>query len=280
MKIFKTVTEMESAMRKLRDEDRSIGFVPTMGALHEGHLSLIRQAKAENDIAVCSIFVNPIQFNNPDDLAKYPQQIEKDIQMLEEIDCDYLFNPDVDEMYPEPDTTEFDFGYLEQVMEGVNRPGHFRGVAVVVKRLFEIIKPHRAYFGKKDYQQLLIVKSLVEQYNLTPEIIACAIVREKDGLAMSSRNKRLSFSQRRKAPAIYANLQKAKELREYLSPEQIKHWMYERYSKSEDFALEYFEVADADSLQPIENWEDSQRPMGFIVVHMGAVRLLDNIEFF
>jgi len=279
MKIFTSISEISNILEKYRQEGKSIGFVPTMGALHEGHLNLIRKAKAQNDISVCSIFVNPIQFNNKEDLEKYPNKIDRDIELLENENCDILFNPSVEEMYPQPDETEFDFGELELVMEGAHRPGHFRGVAIVVKKLFEIIKPTKAYFGKKDYQQLLIVESLVEQYKLSPEIVACEIVREKDGLAMSSRNSRLSFSQRRKAPAIFKNLQKAKELKEYLSPEQLKRWMEERYTGSDDFLLEYFEIADSKTLQPITEWNTEHKAMGFIVVHMGSVRLIDNIEF-
>jgi len=278
MRIFTTISKIIETLDDFQREGKSIGFVPTMGALHAGHISLIQESKANNDITIASIFVNPIQFNNKEDLEKYPNQIEKDIQMLEEENCDILFNPTVEEMYPTPDLTEFDFGKLEKVMEGANRPGHFRGVAIVVKRLFEIIKPTKAYFGKKDYQQLLIVKSLVSQYNLSPEIIACNIVREEDGLAMSSRNKRLSFAQRRKAPSIYANLQKAKDLKEYLSPKQLKHWMHERYLGNEDFTLEYFEIADSETLESITEWDDNKNTIGFIVVHLGGVRLIDNIE--
>jgi pantoate--beta-alanine ligase len=278
MRIFTTISKIIETLDDFQREGKSIGFVPTMGALHAGHISLIQESKANNDITIASIFVNPIQFNNKEDLEKYPNQIEKDIQMLEEENCDILFNPTVEEMYPTPDLTEFNFGKLEKVMEGANRPGHFRGVAIVVKRLFEIIKPTKAYFGKKDYQQLLIVKSLVSQYNLSPEIIACNIVREEDGLAMSSRNKRLSFAQRRKAPSIYANLQKAKDLKEYLSPKQLKHWMHERYLGNEDFTLEYFEIADSETLESITEWDDNKNAIGFIVVHLGGVRLIDNIE--
>ena len=280
MNIYKTVAETQSNIETLRKEGKTIGFVPTMGALHQGHLALIKQSKAENDITVCSIFVNPIQFNKVEDLKKYPSQLEKDIELLEAEGCDFLFNPTVDEMYPKPDQSEFSFGDLESVMEGANRPGHFRGVAVVVKRLFEIIEPTKAYFGKKDYQQLLIVKSLVEQYNLSPEIIGCEIVREDSGLAMSSRNQRLSFGQKRKAPGIYLNLKKAKDMKEYLAPDVLKRWIEEKYIGHDDFKLEYIELADGNKLQPIENWNDSDKPMAFIVVHMGDVRLIDNIELF
>lgn len=278
MKIITTISEINETLNIFHKEGKNIGFVPTMGALHAGHISLIQESKENNDITVTSIFVNPIQFNNKEDLDKYPNQIEKDIQMLEDVNCDILFKPTVNEMYPTPDNSEFHFGKLEGVMEGANRPGHFHGVAVVVKRLFEIIKPTKAYFGKKDFQQLLIVQSLVSQHNLSPEIIACDIVREEDGLAMSSRNKRLSFAQRRKAPAIYENIKKAKDLKDYLSPKQLKHWMQERYLDNEDFILEYFEIADSKTLESITEWDTSRKAMGFIVVHLGGVRLIDNIE--
>ena len=280
MKTIKTVTEIQSTVQALVRQGKSIGFVPTMGALHQGHLSLIQQSKKENDITVCSIFVNPIQFNRKEDLEKYPNQIEKDIELLIAEGCDFLFNPNTEEMYPQPDDTTFDFGSLELVMEGKNRPGHFRGVAIVVKRLFEIIKPNRAYFGKKDYQQLLIVKSLVQQYNLSPQIIGCEIVREDSGLAMSSRNQRLSFGQKRKAPSIYTNLQKAKDLSEYLSPPVLKRWIEEKYIGHDDFRLEYIEIADGHNLQTITEWADTDKPMAFVVVHMGSVRLIDNIELY
>ncbi len=280
MKILKTIVDTTVTMNELRKQGKSIGFVATMGALHQGHIQLIKQSKAENDISICSIFVNPIQFNNPEDLEKYPNQIEKDIALLEEENCDFLFNPSVEEMYPEIDQTEYDFGDLENVMEGSNRPGHFKGVAIVVRRLFEIIKPTRAYFGKKDYQQLLIVKSLVEQYKLSPEIIGCEIVREESGLALSSRNQRLSFGDKRKAPQIYSNLKKAKDLAKYLSPALLKKWIEEKYIGHDHFRLEYVEIADGNNLQPIENWNDTDKPMVFIVIHLGGVRLIDNIELY
>ncbi|MCK5856585.1 MAG: pantoate--beta-alanine ligase [Bacteroidales bacterium] len=280
MNILKTIVETKVSMNELHKQGKSIGFVATMGALHDGHLQLIKQSKRENDYTICSIFINPIQFNKTEDLEKYPNQIEKDIELLEAENCDFLFNPSVEEMYPEIDQTEFDFGNLEDVMEGANRPGHFRGVAIVVKRLFEIIEPTRAYFGKKDYQQLLIVNSLVEQYNLSPEIIGCEIIREESGLAMSSRNQRLSFGQKRKAPSVYTHLKKARDLKEYLAPDVLKRWIEEKYIGHDDFRLEYIEVADGNNLQPIEKWEDTDKPMIFIVVHMGAVRLIDNIELY
>ena len=278
MKIFNTIAETRQYLDKMNTDGKTIGFVPTMGALHKGHLNLVKQAKKENDICVCSIFVNPIQFNNQDDLQKYPHQIDADISYLKELDCDVLFNPTVEEMYPEPDNSKFDFGQIENVMEGRNRPGHFNGVAIVVKKLFEIIQPTKAYFGKKDYQQLLIVKTLVQQYKLSPEIIGCDIVREDNGLAMSSRNERLDFWKRKEAEFIYESLQGAKQMKEYLSPVQLKKWVLERFRNKDMFVLEYFEVADSKTLQPLEKWEDSDSSIAFIVAHVDGVRLIDNIE--
>jgi len=279
---MKTVDKIESLDYLLDDFNAlnlSIGFVPTMGALHKGHLSLIEQAKKENDICVCSIFVNPTQFNNPDDLKKYPRQLNKDIHLLESVDCDVLFKPEVEEMYPEDDKDiEFNFGAIETVMEGADRPGHFQGVGIIVKKLFEIVKPHKAYFGKKDYQQLLIIKSLQRQYNLSPKIIGCDIVREKDGLAMSSRNQRLSHQQRELAPHIYSTLIAAKNLNRNSTPDDIKQFVSQQINSVKLMKLVYFEISDADSLMPIIDWKSNQKAMGFIVVNMDGIRLIDNIE--
>lgn len=262
-----------------RDKGRSVGFVPTMGALHEGHLSLVKNAKHENEVCVCSVFVNPTQFNDPNDLLKYPRQIERDIELLESVNCDYLFFPEEDEMYPEgEEQIQFDFGSLEKVMEGQNRPGHFQGVGIIVKKLLEIVRPDRAYFGKKDYQQLLIIKSLNAQYNLGVDIIGCEIIREDDGLAMSSRNQRLSKEQRLAAPQIYAVLKAAREQSKDKSVEELKSWVAEQINACELMELVYFEVSNAESLEELAFWSRNQRAMGFIVVRMGEVRLIDNVE--
>ena len=278
MHIFTTVFQIQNYLSSLPTE-KSIGFVPTMGALHDGHLSLIRQAKSQNDLCISSIFVNPIQFNNQKDLEKYPRTYDEDVEMLKGAFCDVLFYPEVKEMYPVPDTTKYDFNHLDRVMEGEFRPGHFRGVAVVVRRLFEIIKPHRAYFGKKDFQQLKIVESLVKQFSLSPEIVGCEIIREKDGLAMSSRNMRLNDHQRLAAPLIYEALLKAKQIaKQYTVSETIRYVM-DTINSNKELHVEYFKICDSQSLLEIESWETSKTPMGFIVVNVGEIRLIDNINF-
>ena len=250
-----------------------------MGALHDGHLQLMKRAKQENDLLVVSIFVNPIQFNNPEDLEKYPRDLDKDKALLEQVGCDILFAPGVQEMYPEPVTKKYSFGELETVMEGAFRKGHFNGVAVVVKKLFDIILPDKAYFGEKDFQQLAIIQRLVDIENLAVQIIPCPIVREKDGLAMSSRNERLSASERKAAPFIHKTLQEAVKLSEKMNPEEIKDWVIEQFAANKVFQLEYFEIAGDHNLQPVSAWNQASGIMGFIAVHLGQVRLIDNIRF-
>ncbi len=279
MYIFSTIKETSDYLSRKKGQGLRIGFVPTMGALHEGHLSLMRRAKEENDLLAVSIFVNPIQFNNAQDLEKYPRDLAKDRALLEQVGCDVLFAPDADEMYPEPETTVYDFGPLEQVMEGASRKGHFNGVAVVVYKLFEIIKPDRAYFGEKDFQQLAIIKELVRKYKLPVEIVPCPIVREKDGLAMSSRNERLMENERKIAPKISQILKEAKTKTEELNPAELKIWVTEQFEKEPQFRLDYFEIADDTYLQTVENWNKNTGTMGFVAVFLGNVRLIDNIRF-
>jgi pantoate--beta-alanine ligase len=279
MKIFTTIKETNDYLSRQKEKGRQIGFVPTMGALHEGHLSLMRRAKEENDLLAVSVFVNPIQFNNAADLEKYPRDLDRDRKLLEQIGCDVLFAPEVEEMYPEPDTTVYDFGPLEQVMEGASRKGHFNGVAIVVRKLFEIIGPHRAYFGEKDFQQLAIIQELVRQYNLPVKIVPCPIVREPDGLAMSSRNERLTEEERKIAPEIHRILQAAKTKMAEKNPQELKEWVKEQFEKIPEFRLDYFEIADDTYLQPVENWDQDKGIMGFVAVFLGNVRLIDNIRF-
>ena len=279
MYIFSTIKETSDYLSRKKGQGLRIGFVPTMGALHEGHLSLMRRAKEENDLLAVSIFVNPIQFNNAQDLEKYPRDLAKDRALLEQVGCDVLFAPDADEMYPEPETTVYDFGPLEQVMEGASRKGHFNGVAVVVYKLFEIIRPDRAYFGEKDFQQLAIIKELVRKYKLPVEIVPCPIVREKDGLAMSSRNERLMENERKIAPKISQILKEAKTKTEELNPAELKIWVTEQFEKEPQFRLDYFEIADDTYLQTVENWNKNTGTMGFVAVFLGNVRLIDNIRF-
>ncbi len=281
MQTFDTIQATKQFLAEAKKQNKTIGFVPTMGALHEGHLELMRRANRENDLLAVSVFVNPIQFNNPDDLKKYPRDLEKDKQLLESVGCDLLFAPGVGEMYPEEEVTEkFDFGTLETVMEGAFRPGHFNGVAVVVKRLFNIIEPDSAYFGEKDFQQLAIIQKLVEMENMPLRIVPCPIVRETDGLAMSSRNERLTPAERKQAPFIYRTLQEAVQLKDKKSPKEIKQWVAKQFDGKSDFRLEYFEIADDQMLQPVLNWTDSDGVVGFIAAFLGEVRLIDNIRFY
>jgi pantoate--beta-alanine ligase len=279
MKTFSSIQSVQKFLVKEKKKGKTIGFVPTMGALHEGHLQLMRRAKKENDLLVVSIFVNPIQFNNPEDLKKYPRNLAKDRDLLETVGCDSVFAPTVEEMYPEAVTTKYDFGKLENVMEGAFRKGHFNGVAIVVKKLFDIVTPDKAYFGEKDFQQLAIIQELVRLEKLPVQIVPCAIVREKDGLAMSSRNERLSKDERASAPYIHKTLKEAVQLSEKMSPGEIKQWVTEQFAGNKVFQLEYFEIADDSNLQPISAWNKSIGTMGFVAVQLGKVRLIDNIRF-
>jgi len=280
MKVFSKITETTAFIQKQKNSGLTIGFVPTMGALHEGHISLMRQAKSENDLLVASIFVNPIQFNNKSDLEKYPITFESDSLMLEEVGCDILFAPSAAEMYPEPIIKNYDFGLLGDVMEGANRPGHFNGVAIVVKKLFEICLPTKSYFGEKDFQQLAIINKLVKIENLDIEIIPCPIVRESDGLAMSSRNARLSNEQRQIAPFIHKTLLQARNLAGNKSVNEVKTWVENEFNSNKAFRLEYFEISDDTDLQQVSDWNDAKNTMGFVVANMGNVRLIDNIRLF
>ncbi|MCD4790052.1 MAG: pantoate--beta-alanine ligase [Bacteroidales bacterium] len=280
MKVLNTIKETRGYLNQIRSKGLSIGFVPTMGALHEGHLSLVREAKKENDFVVCSIFVNPVQFNNEADLKKYPREIESDIKKLKKEKCDLLFHPSAEEMYPEPDNTKFDFGDLNKVMEGEFRPGHFNGVAVVVKKLFEIIEPARAYFGLKDYQQLVIIHKLTKDYNLPVEIVPCAIIREENGLAMSSRNELLSEPEKKQASLIYVTLKRVKIQSGFATISELKESVFRQFKKNKTMKLEYFEIVDLYSLKPLRTWTESNYIIACIAVYIGKVRLIDNIILF
>lgn len=275
-----TISETRVAIEKQKSEGKAIGFVPTMGALHEGHLVLIRQAAAENDFVAVSIFVNPIQFNNPEDLAKYPRTLEDDLLKLEGTGCNLVFAPSAQEMYPEPDLTEFDFGDLDKVMEGKFRPGHFRGVAVVVKKLFEIVTPHKAYFGEKDFQQLAIIKKMVSMLKMPVKIIPCSIVREDDGLAMSSRNTRLTPEERAEAPSLFKALSAAKENYSWFIPEGVKQLVTGEIQENHFFRVEYADVVDTETLQPIHEWQDAEHAVVCVAAFIGNVRLIDNIVLY
>lgn len=278
MQLTKTIASTKQFVHDVRQQGRTIGFVPTMGALHQGHLELMRRAKKENDILVVSIFVNPIQFNNPEDLKKYPRVLEQDLELLKTVNCDLVFVPDVKEMYPESITKTYDFGLLEKVMEGAFRPGHFNGVAIVVQKLIEIAQPHKAYFGEKDFQQLAIIKKLVEIEQINVEIIPCAIVREADGLAMSSRNARLSPEERTIAPKIHQILIEVAAKAKQMDPKSLEKWGFEQLKAEKHFVPEYFQLADDINLQPIDNWHQNHGIRAFVALHLGKVRLIDNIR--
>lgn len=276
MNTFNKISDLQKELQAQRNKGKTIGFVPTMGALHLGHISLVHQARAACDIVVVSIFVNPIQFNNPEDLDKYPRTFEADAQLLEEASCDYIFYPTVEEMYPVKVTKKYDFGSLETVMEGAFREGHFNGVGVVVNKLFEIVNADKAFFGKKDFQQLAIIRRLVEIENLAVEIIAGETMRECDGLAMSSRNVRLAEEERTFAPEIFNTLSWVKENIGNHSPDEL---MEEAMKKlSVHFKPEYFQIVDGLSLQMIHSWEETDYPVACLAAQLGKVRLIDNME--
>lgn len=282
MRVFKTVLGVARHMSKLRREGKRIGLVPTMGALHEGHLSLVKRCAEENDVCVVSVFVNPTQFNNAEDLEKYPRTVEKDIEFLRQNSrCKFLFLPSVKEIYPEPDLRQFNFSPLDQVMEGPARPGHFNGVAQVVTRLFEIIEPHRAYFGEKDFQQLAIIRELVKRYPKYQdvEIIGCPIVREESGLALSSRNARLSDEEKNEAVNISKTLFASLDLMKSKSVGEVMDWVVSEINKHEKLNVEYFDIVDSLTLQKVNTWRDSDNITGCITVYCGEVRLIDNIQY-
>ena len=274
--LVKTKKELQEQLSALRSKG-SVGFVPTMGALHQGHISLVEQAVNVNAAVVVSIFVNPTQFNDPGDLRRYPRNLEVDLKMLEKTGCTLVFAPEAEEVYPEPDNRKFNFGSLEQVMEGKHRPGHFNGVAQVVSRLFEMTKPDKAYFGLKDLQQLAVIKKLVKMMNLPVEIVPCPIIREKSGLAMSSRNELLSPEERDNASLIYQELRNAQELKAKKTVQQLKNQVIEDINKNPFLNVEYFEIVDDENLMPVKNWNDKGVKVGCIAVHCGKVRLIDNI---
>jgi pantoate--beta-alanine ligase len=279
MKIFYKILEIKEFLSTQKKDNLKIGFIPTMGALHKGHTSLIEKAKQENDLCVCSIFVNPIQFNNTEDLKKYPRNLEKDISELTSVNCDILFTPSEKEMYPEPSNVIYDLDGLDKNMEGAYRPGHFNGVAVVVKKLIDIIEPNKIYFGEKDYQQLTILKNLVKKFKISTTIVPCATVRENDGLAMSSRNKLLTPEERKIAPLIYQTLTKAKNIYSKYNVNDLKSWVVAEINKCPLMKTEYFEVVDKDTLEPVSAFDKPERCICCVAVYLGKVRLIDNINF-
>jgi len=265
--------------RKKLEQDVIVGFVPTMGALHSGHLSLVKRAKKESGTVIVSIFVNPTQFNDPGDLNNYPRTQAEDLSLLEYVKTDAVFIPDVKDIYPEKDTRVFDLGNLQNVMEGLHRPGHFNGVAQVVTKLFDLVQPHKAFFGQKDFQQLAIIKKLVELYSYNIEIISCPIVREKDGLAMSSRNRLLTVRQRKHASLISKTLFSALRKKHRLTLPELKKWVIKTLDQDPLIKVEYFEIVNSNSLIPVDSWNDPAPKTGCVAVKIGNIRLIDNVFF-
>lgn len=292
MIIFNSVSQTKNHLKTIKDQQKTIGFVPTMGALHMGHISLIHKAKAECDVVVASIFVNPTQFNDLSDLKNYPRTFEADTQILKEAGCDILFAPEISEMYSKEELElkkqhiedkswtngkTVDFGVLEQVMEGAHRPGHFNGVAQVVSKLFRIVEPTKAYFGQKDFQQLAIIKSMTTQLRMPIDIIACPIIRETNGLAMSSRNERLTPDQRKIASLISKTLFEVQKLYPYKSISELKAFVERNITSEPQFKLEYFEIADTETLQPVNSTGVGHHNIACIALKLGEIRLIDNV---
>lgn len=278
MFVFKSIENLQQHLSSF-SADKTIGFAPTMGALHKGHLSLVKESMELNDITVVSIFVNPTQFDKADDLDKYPRTLDTDIALLKTIDCDIVFAPSASEMYRNNIQSEsFNFDGLEHVMEGEFRSGHFDGVGTVVKRLFEIVKPHNAYFGEKDFQQLQIIKKLVSKHDIPVSIVGCSIFREDDGLAMSSRNSLLTESQRSESPFIYAVLKDAKTMFKAKEPQEIINWVKSKFEEHSTLKLEYFQIADESTLKSVEHKKTEHTYRAFIAVFADKVRLIDNIQ--
>ena len=276
MKVVNSVAALNAALADCPKE--GIGFVPTMGALHNGHKSLVERARKENDTVVVSVFVNPTQFNDKNDLKNYPRTPEADCAVLESAGADIVFMPSVEDIYPEPDTRVFDFGLIDKVMEGATRPGHFNGVAQVVSRLFALVNPRRAYFGEKDFQQIAIIKAMVEQLNIDIEIVECAIVRGEDGLALSSRNELLTPEHRAAAPHIYATIRQCAEKMETMTPQELTEWVVATIDSNPLLKTIYFEAVDAKSMQRVEKWSDSEHIQGCCAIQAGQIRLIDNIR--
>lgn len=279
MIVVETVDKLRAFLAAARAEGKSVGLVPTMGALHEGHASLVQRSVAENDVTVVSVFVNPTQFNDKGDLERYPRTLDADCALLSSLGANYVFAPSVEEVYPEPDTRVFDFAPLDKVMEGVYRPGHFNGVAQIVSKLFMYVEPDRAYFGEKDYQQLAIIREMVRQLGFKLQVVGCPIVREKDGLALSSRNTLLTPEQRITALAISKSLFASLDYAKLHTLMETKQMVEQAIAGTEGLELEYYEVVDGNTLQPVASWDDTDYIVGCITVYCGKVRLIDNIRY-
>ena len=281
MKVFKKIVDLQNALFDERKQGKEIGFVPTMGALHEGHASLVRRSVSENGITVVSVFVNPTQFNDKNDLKNYPRDLEADCRLLESCGADYVLAPEVEEMYPTPDTRHFEFPPVSTVMEGAHRPGHFNGVCQVVSRLFYIVRPNRAYFGEKDWQQIAVVKAMVRQLGLGVNIVECPIVRDDDGLARSSRNTLLAPDERAIAPKIYEALKNSLTYAKKHTLKETHDKVVSDINKVDGLEVEYFSIVDGNTLQDVAEWEDSPYVVGCITVYCGKtpIRLIDHIKY-
>ena len=277
MIVVETIKGLKQELEKY--SSKNIGFVPTMGALHNGHISLVKRSVEENDVTVVSVFVNPTQFNDKADLERYPRTEEADKKLLEAAGCDIVFMPQVEEMYPEEDTRVFNFGSIETVMEGKYRPGHFNGVAQIVSKLFYAVEPTRSYFGEKDFQQVAIIRDMVRQLNIPVEIIACPIIREESGLARSSRNELLSAEERKKAALISQVLSKSVNFAKDMSVEEVKNWVIDQFKVDEVFKMDYYDIVDGNTLQSVSSWQESDYIVGCIAVYCGKIRLIDNIHY-
>ena len=279
MKVAATINELKALLQVCRNEGKSVGIVPTMGALHNGHASLVKRSVAENDVTVVSVFVNPTQFNDKNDLKNYPRTLEADCKLLEAVSADIVFAPEVSEMYPEEDKRQFSFSPLDSVMEGACRPGHFNGVAQIVSKLFYAVEPDKAYFGEKDFQQLAIIREMVRQLAINVEIVGCPIVRETDGLAMSSRNTLLSAEERERALTISGALFKSLEYAKSNTLAMTRSFVEEIIAGTEGLDLEYFQIVDGNTLQELKEWGDSDYVVGCIALFCGKIRLIDNIKY-
>ena len=279
MKVIHTIKDLQAELSVLKAQGKKVGLVPTMGALHAGHASLVKRSVNENEVTVVSVFVNPTQFNDKNDLVKYPRTLDADCKLLEACGATYVFAPSVEEMYPEPDTRQFSYAPLDTVMEGAFRPGHFNGVCQIVSKLFEAVKPHRAYFGEKDFQQLAIIREMVRQMQFDLEIVGCPIVREEDGLALSSRNARLSAEERENALKISQTLFKSRTFAATHTVSETLKFVEDAIAAVPGLRLEYFEIVDGNTLQKVDNWNQTSYVVGCITVFCGDVRLIDNIKY-
>ncbi len=279
MELYTVAGDLAERVEKLKSQGKIVGFVPTMGALHKGHISLVNIAGLSCDVVVVSIFVNPTQFNNSADLERYPRDLNKDIALLNGSACELLFAPSVKEIYPHPDSRIFDFGLIDKVMEGKFRPGHFNGVGQIVSRLFDIVKPNKAFFGEKDFQQLAVIRDLVKKLKYDIEVVACPIIREKDGLAMSSRNALLTDAHRKKAPIIAESLIESCNFAEANDVDNTKKFVIDRVNSVSELKVEYFEIVNGKTLQNINSWDECEFIVGCIAVFAGEIRLIDNVIY-